>query len=167
MELFILRHGVAVARGSSEYPDDGNRPLTPKGIKGMRKIAKGMCSMDLAFDRVFCSPLVRTKQTAEIAVGILQPDHTVEYTEHLQPDGDREVFIGESLIKCGEQDRVLVVGHEPYLSGLISFLVCGDDSLEMNFRKGGLCKLSIRSLRIGKCASLEWLLTPEQIKDMR
>lgn len=167
MELFILRHGVAVPRGSSEYPNDGDRPLTPRGTRGMRKIAKGMRAMDLSFDRVFSSPLVRTRQTAEIAVGILQPDHPIEYTEHLQPDGDREQFISGSLIKCGEEDRILVVGHEPYLSQLASFLLCGDDSLEMNLKKGGLCKLSIPSLRVGKCATMEWLLTPGQIRDLR
>ena len=167
MELFILRHGVAVPRGSSEYPNDSDRPLTPKGARGMRKIARGMRAMDLLFDHVISSPFVRARQTAEIAVGKLQPDFSIEYTEHLQPDGDREQFITASLTRCGQEDRVLVVGHEPYLSELISFLVCGDDSLGMNFKKGGLCKLSIPSLRVGKCATLEWLLTPKQIRDLR
>jgi phosphohistidine phosphatase len=167
MELYILRHGVAVPRGSSEYPNDGDRPLTPRGTRGMRKIAKGMRAMELSFEHVFSSPFARAKQTAEIAVSVLQPDHTIEYTQYLQPDGDMEVFIGECLTKCGEEDRILVVGHEPYLSQFISFLVCGDDSLEMNFKKGGLCKLSIASLRVGKCGTLQWLLTPEQLKDLR
>ena len=133
----------------------------------MRKIARGMRALELSFDHVFSSPFTRAKETAEVAVDILQPDHAIEYTDQLQPNGDKEVFIGESLTKCGEEDRVLVVGHEPYLSDFISFLVCGDDSLEMNFRKGGLCKLSISSLRVGKCATMEWLLTPEQIRDLR
>jgi len=133
----------------------------------MGKIAKGMRAMNLSFDHIFSSPFLRTKQTAEIAAGILQPDHAIEYNEHLEPEGDREVFIGELITKCGGEDRVLVVGHEPYLSGLISFLACGDDSLQIDFRKGGLCKLEIASLRLGKCAVLEWLLTPKQLKDMR
>ena len=167
MELLILRHGVAVPRGSSEYPSDGDRPLTPEGTKGMRKIAKGMRAMDLAFDRVFSSPLVRTKQTAEIALRGLRSGPSIDYTEHLQPDGDLEVFIGECLTKCGEEDRILIVGHEPYLSGLVSFLVCGDDSMGMNLRKGGLCKLGIDSLRIGKCARLEWLLGPQQLQNLK
>lgn len=167
MELFILRHGVAVPRGSSEYPNDGDRPLTPKGTKGMRKIAGGMRAMELSFDHIFSSPFVRAKQTAEIVVAKLQPDRSIDYDAHLQPDGDRDVFIGQSLTRCGEEEKVLVVGHEPYLSGLISFLVCGDDSLDMNFKKGGLSKLSIPSLRVGKCATLEWLLTPGQIKGLR
>ena len=167
MELFILRHGIAVPRGSADYPNDGDRPLTPKGIKAMRKIAKGMREMKLSFDHVLSSPLVRTKQTAELVVEKLQPDQSIEYSSHLEPEGDREVFINELIATCGAKDRILLVGHEPYLSGLISFLVCGDDSLQMNFLKGGLCKLSIDSLRIGKCATMEWLLTPKQVKDMR
>ncbi len=167
MELFILRHGIAVPRGSAEYPNDGERPLTPKGIKAMRKIVKGMREMELSFDQVFSSPLVRTKQTAEIVIDKLQPGQSIEYSAQLEPEGDREVFVNELIAKCGAKDRVLLVGHEPYLSGLISFLVCGDDSLQMNFQKGGLCKLSVDSLRIGKCAVLEWLSTPRQIRDLR
>jgi phosphohistidine phosphatase len=133
----------------------------------MRKVARGMRTMGLSFDRVFSSPFLRTKQTAEIVVGILQPDHSIEYAEQLEPEGDREVFIGELITKCQANDRILVVGHEPYLSGLISLLLCGDDSLEMNFRKGGVCQLTISSLRLGKCAVLEWLLTPKQLKDLK
>jgi len=167
MELFILRHGIAVPRGTPGYASDSDRELTPEGAKAIRQIARGMRAMRLAFDHVFSSPFLRTKQTAELAVAVLQPDRTVEYTGHLQPEGDREVFIGELITRCSAEESILVVGHEPYLSELISFLVCGDDSLRMNFRKGGLCKLSVSSLRIGKCATLEWLLTPKQLKEMR
>jgi phosphohistidine phosphatase len=167
MELYILRHGIAVPRGTPGYAHDSDRELTPDGIKAMGRIAKGMRAMKLSFDRAFSSPFLRTKQTAEIAMEILQPDLRIEYTDHLRPGGDREVFIGELITRCKASDRVLVVGHEPYLSECISFLCCGDDSLEMNFKKGGLCKLSVPSLRIGKCATLEWLLTPKQLKEMR
>jgi hypothetical protein len=45
----------------------------------------------------------------------------------------------------------------------MSRLLTGDSSLTMNFKKGGLCKLSVESLRFGKCAKLEWLLTPRQL----
>ncbi len=158
---------MAVPRGSSEYPDDSDRPLTPGGTRSMRRIAKGMRKMSLSFDHIVSSPLVRTKQTAEIAVGVLQPDHSIEYSAHLKPEGDMEVLIGEIITSCGAEDRVLLVGHEPNLSGLISFLVCGDDSMGMNMRKGGLCKLSAPSLRVGKCAVLEWLMTPKQLRKMR
>lgn len=167
MELLILRHGEAVPRGSADYPNDSDRPLTSRGIKDMRRIAKGMRGMDLSIDHILSSRLVRAKQTAEIAVGTLSPDRPIEYSEHLEPEGDIEMLINELTTKCGAQDHVLLVGHEPHLSQLISFLACGDDSLEMNLRKGGLCKLEVSSLRFGKCAVLEWLLTPRQLKNLK
>jgi len=52
-------------------------------------------------------------------------------------------------------ESVLLVGHEPYLSGLISLLVSGDGSLAVVMKKGGLCKLSTDSLKHGRCAALE------------
>ena len=58
---------------------------------------------------------------------------------------------------------MLLVGHEPYLSGLISLLVSGEATCAVVMKKGGLCKLSIESLKPGRCAALEWLLTPKQM----
>ena len=60
-------------------------------------------------------------------------------------------------------DRVLLVGHEPNLSELISLLVSGDASLNLAMKKGGLCKLSAEALSPRRCATLEWLLTPKQM----
>ena len=58
---------------------------------------------------------------------------------------------------------VLLVGHEPDLSGLISLLVAGDTASAVVMKKGGLCKLSTESLKHGRCAALAWLLTPKQM----
>jgi phosphohistidine phosphatase SixA len=58
---------------------------------------------------------------------------------------------------------VLLVGHEPYLSGLVSLLASGGATLTVVMKKGGLCKLTTGSLIHGRCATLEWLLTPKQM----
>jgi phosphohistidine phosphatase len=59
-----------------------------------------------------------------------------------------------------------LVGHEPYLSQLISLLVSGREDIGIDFKKGGLCKLEAEKLRYGKCAQLIWLLTPKQMKEI-
>jgi phosphohistidine phosphatase SixA len=61
---------------------------------------------------------------------------------------------------------VLLVGHEPYLGKLIALLAAGNTSLEVDFKKGGLCKLEAESLRYGRCAKLVWLLPPRQMELM-
>jgi len=61
----------------------------------------------------------------------------------------------------------LLVGHEPYLSELISVLIAGDAGAGIMLKKGGLCRLSATSLRFSRCATLEWLLTPAQLEKLR
>jgi len=58
---------------------------------------------------------------------------------------------------------LLLVGHEPQLSALISTLTSGNASARPLLKKGGLCKLEVEKLQIGKCANLLWLLTPRQL----
>ena len=60
----------------------------------------------------------------------------------------------------------MLVGHEPYLSELCSLLLSGEAGLRLSFRKAGLCKLLIETLKPGRCASLDWLLTPKQMARM-
>ncbi|MBM3462072.1 MAG: phosphohistidine phosphatase SixA, partial [Armatimonadetes bacterium] len=66
MDLYILRHGIAYDHGHPDYPDDDSRPLTPKGRRRTRRIARGMRDLGLRFDAILTSPLPRARQTAEI-----------------------------------------------------------------------------------------------------
>ncbi len=64
-ELYLIRHGVAAERGEN-YPDDTKRPLTNEGVQKLRKEAKALVALDIIFDVILTSPLVRTRQTAEV-----------------------------------------------------------------------------------------------------
>jgi phosphohistidine phosphatase SixA len=52
MELYLLRHGIAAEKGAN-YPIDSERPLTKKGRKELRQVARGMCVLGLKFDLIF------------------------------------------------------------------------------------------------------------------
>ena len=160
MDLYILRHAIAEERDSVKYPDDSRRPLTPKGIKRMQRVAEGMLSLGLSFDVIYTSPFARAKKTAQIVADAFGVHNKLRETETLATDGDPKELI--KLINSGkdEFESVLIVGHEPYLSELISLLLAGDDHLMITMKKGGLCKLHIGTLKHAKCASLEWLLPP-------
>jgi hypothetical protein len=41
--------------------------------------------------------------------------------------------------------------------------VAGKENLDVVLKKGGLCRLTIESLKHGRCAALQWLLTPKQM----
>jgi len=163
MEIYILRHGIAVERGSPGYKKDSERPLTDEGEEKMRQIAKAILAMDLKFDLILSSPYVRAQQTAEIVAAEL--DQEVTFTELLVPDGNSLELIRE--INDEKPQRVLLVGHEPDLSQLVSILLTGDSETAIELKKGGLCKLTADRLAFGRCATLNWLLTPKQLRAFR
>lgn len=163
MNLYLLRHGLAAELGTRGLSKDADRPLTPEGKQKLRKIAGAMEAMGLAFDLIVSSPYVRARETAESVRAACKVRVELELSEALAPGGSTRELISLLNRRKPPPENVLLVGHEPYLSGLVSLLVAGDPSLSILMKKGGLCKLSIDSLRHGRCAVLEWLLAPKQM----
>jgi phosphohistidine phosphatase len=166
MDLYLLRHGIAEELSSSDRKPDSERVLTAEGARKMRRIAKGMKATGLSFDLILSSPLPRARQTAEIAAQAYGLRRSVEMTPNLAPQGDPRRLMDELNERRARCKTVLLVGHEPYLSRLISQLVAGDDSLSLELKKGGLGRLSARKLRYGRCATLNFLLTPRQLRSL-
>jgi len=163
MNLYILRHGIAVEPGSPGYAKDADRPLTPEGERKLRQVAQAMEALGLSFDLILSSPYVRARQTAESVAESLNACKRLELTDSLTPGGSTKKLV-ELLHRLEPSpESVLLVGHEPYLSGLISLLVSGKETFAVTMKKGGLCKLSTESLQHGRCAALDWLLTPKQM----
>ena len=167
MELYILRHAIAVPRETEGFRRDSDRPLTAAGSRKLRRVVRGMKVLGLSFDLILTSPYLRALQTAEIVANEMGAEKKLEQTSHLAPDGDPRALIHLVASRCTARESVLVVGHEPYLSELISVLVSGSTRPAINMKKAGLCKLIAEELRFGRCASLEWLLAPAQMVRMR
>jgi phosphohistidine phosphatase len=166
MNLYILRHGIAVEHGAAGYKNDNERPLTGKGERKMWAIAEAMKALEISFDLILSSPLVRARQTAEIVAAALKCQKRLELTDTLAPPDSAKPLI-QFLADQGAWDDVVLVGHEPFLSRLIALLISGNSETSVLLKKGGFCKLSIAGLKHGKCATLEWLLTPKQMELMR
>ena len=163
MNIHILRHGIAVAHGAPGYARDADRPLTRAGRRELRQIATAMKKLELSYSLILSSPYARTRQTAEMVADKLRLRDKLKFSEHLIPNGSLEKLI-QSLQRSGPRlKNILLVGHEPYLSGMISLLVSGKPHFDVRMKKGGLCKLSIERLEHGRCATLAWLLTPKQM----
>ena len=163
MNLYILRHGIAVEPGTPGYEQDADRPLTPEGERKLGQIAVAMEALGLTFDLILSSPYVRARQTAEIIAAAFSARKQLEFSNHLACGGDSKKLVEYLKRLQPLPENVMLVGHEPYLSGLISLLVAGNESCWVVLKKGGLCKLTTVSLKHGPCAALEWLLTPKQM----
>jgi phosphohistidine phosphatase len=164
MRLSLLRHGIAVERGTSGYENDSERPLTAKGELRMRRIAEGMLALGLSYDLILSSPYLRARQTAELVAPVLKTPDGVQLSATLTPEGNPRQLIEALHTNEREQQDILLVGHEPYLSRLISTLLTGGPNLAVVMKKGGLCALDVATLRFGRCASLVSLLTPRQLR---
>src|SRR5919201_2517208 len=85
-ELYLVRHAIAEERGDA-WPDDTKRPLSDDGISRMRKTARGLARLGVAVDVILTSPLVRTRQTAEIVAGAMDQKPAIVNIDSLAPGG--------------------------------------------------------------------------------
>ena len=162
MDLYLLRHAIAVDRGTPGYEVDSTRPLTPEGARRMHRIAEGMTHLGIDPDVIITSPCLRARQTADIVAEVFRVDR-VELHEALSPGGDQARLIEDLSQRYGDHKSVIIVGHEPDLSEVASTLMAGSLDASLGFKKGGLCLLETASLHYGQCATLRWLLTPKQL----
>ncbi len=166
MNLYLLRHGIAVDRGLPGYEDDSQRPLTPKGAARIHRIAQSIKGLGVQFDLILSSPYLRAHQTAHIFASFYGIEDKLYLTENLTPMNPPAALIGEIHETYAGALSVLLVGHEPYLGAMAGMLLAGDGQVPIAFKKGGLCKFSIDELKYGRCATLEWLLTPKQMLNL-
>jgi phosphohistidine phosphatase len=163
MELYVLRHAIAVERGSDRSKSDFDRALTPEGEQKLRRVTKAMRNLELTFDLLVSSPYLRARETAEIVASAFGLRRKLQLRDSLGVDGNPRELIAELRSLTPQPTSLLLVGHEPYLSTLITLLVSGTAKSGVTLKKAGLCKLSLKTLRAGRCATLDWLLTPRQM----
>ena len=165
MRIYLIRHSNAVEPGTPGYEDDSLRPLTEKGRDKMKKIASALKSLDLKPDLIVSSPYIRARQTAEILAKVLKYKQELAFSDALVPMGSAENIIGEINEKYSV-DELVLVGHEPCFSTLISTLSAGNPDLNINIKNGGVCCLSSDDLHTERKAVLEWLLTPKILTEL-
>lgn len=166
LDLYVLRHAIAVERGTEGFENDADRPLTPEGEQKLRQVAKSLRKSKLEFDRIFSSPYLRARRTAELFASVVAPTTAVEFRDALIGEQDPREFIAELVKLEPAPGSVLMVGHEPHLSSFVSLLISGSTQPCLRLKKAGFCKLSVTALQAGRCAELEWLLTPRQMQMM-
>lgn len=165
MNLYIVRHAIAVQRGTPGYEDDSQRPLTDTGRKKMKKIVKGLCDFGIELDAIVTSPYVRARDTATILAKEFEMKDKVALSDSLIPPGNFENLINEIREKYDVANLALV-GHEPMLSSLISWLTTGNTAMKVTLKKGGLALLSTDNLYEEGRATLQWLLTPSLMVEL-
>jgi len=164
MRLLVIRHGIAMDQEKfalTGEPDE-NRPLTSKGERRMKRVAKGLRAQIKSLDLLVTSPLARAVQTADIVAAAYRIGPP-EVTTSLVPEAPPEEF-ENFCAGLHAKEMVAIVGHEPHLSSLVTWLMTGRNESRVRLRKGGACLLEFESEVRRDSGALSWLLTPRQLE---
>jgi phosphohistidine phosphatase len=167
MNLYFMRHGVAVAADDPAATHDSERSLTNKGMKRLRRAARGLQHLRIPFEAVLTSPVLRARQSAEIVAATLGIESQLEETSGLAPESTVEHLLF-SLTRYQDREHLLLVGHEPLLSRTIASLLCGSSGkmMEIAVRKGSLCRIEVDGVPPKGPGILHWFLTSKQLRLM-
>jgi phosphohistidine phosphatase len=162
MQLLIVRHAIAFERSVRRWPDDATRPLSPRGVLRARQAAAGLKRLAERPQRVLTSPLLRTRQTAEIlarSAGWPPADDCAL----LSPGGSPERLL--KLLAGLREARVAVVGHQPDLGSLLAACLPGEAAgTAFEFRKMGAALVEFSGSARG---TLVWLAPPRLLRAAR
>lgn len=115
MQLFLIRHAKAKERTADL--GDAERPLTKQGRAEFRRAVRRLDRAGVRLDRVYHSPLLRAVETADLLEPLLDGETIV--TPRLAESPSPE------LLAHIAGERVALVGHEPWLSELLYWLITG------------------------------------------
>ena len=161
-QLYLIRHGVAAERGDN-FPDDTKRPLTSDGIQKLRREGKALAALDVTFDVILTSPLVRTRQTAETLASVFRTPPPIVSVQALAPGGTHNAIVDE-LTKQHRRHHIAIVGHEPGMGELAARLMGLRRALD--FKKGAVCRIDVAALPPAGPGQLRWFLTPRILRKL-
>jgi phosphohistidine phosphatase len=165
MELLIVRHAIACERDAKRWPDDGARPLSPRGVMRARRAAAGLKKLGVRPGRMFASPLERTKQTAAILTQYAGWPTAIPCTQLLPGESPQDLL---ALLGRTRGQRLAVVGHEPDLGRLISVCLTGSaGSAGFELRKMSVALVAFEGAPLAGQGELRWLLLPKLLRSIR
>lgn len=138
MDLFLIRHGIAIER-SHQLPD-ADRYLTTAGEKKTRKVAERLVASGTQVELILTSPLVRARQTAEI-LQAAEFAPQIETFQPLAPDGNMQLWV--NWLQVHDYRAVALVGHQPDLGHWAEQLVYGHIQDKLILKKAGIIGLKV------------------------
>jgi phosphohistidine phosphatase len=206
MDLYLIRHGQSgsgESEGFSLVPNGtSQKTLTAAGVIEIERTSNALKTLNIIPDAIVTSPLEHARHSAEIAGSILFANkggtdgkpkkkilRSVQVWNDLAPEGDRAV-VYKNLAKFKYDTKILVVGHEPFLTKMAADIVSSSSSpnphrgvrrsmlhtypnLEDDtsnhhrsivLKRPGLARISINSMNPKLKGELRWLLTPMLLK---
>jgi phosphohistidine phosphatase len=149
VDVVLLRHGTAVPHGFAGL-DDSERPLVAEGEREARAAGRALKALKVQPDRFVTSPLVRARQTSQLAAAELDVPSFED--DALKPGfsaGDME-----GVFARHDGDCIVLVGHDPDFSQLVQALT----GARVALAKGGVARIDYPR------RELRWLFRPRALR---
>jgi phosphohistidine phosphatase len=156
VDLYLLRHADAGDPEAWLGPDE-DRPLSAKGQRQAERLGRHLADTRFRVDALLTSPKVRAAETAAIVGDLVGVRPQIE--ERLAEGVDRDA-VREILADVRHPDAVMLVGHDPDFSDLLSTLT----GAELRMRKGALARLDAPEDLADGGATLRWLIPPDSLR---
>ena len=149
MKLYFLRHGIAEDMAESDFA----RELTARGRRRVAQSAAVMRQLNLRPQRIYSSPRLRSRQTADIIAAALDRPVTLadEVNFGFDLDGVRDLTRG-----IDSNAEVMFVGHNPDMSLLVHHAT----GVNVSMKKGGLARVDVYDGEATQ-GELVWLIAPK------
>ncbi len=149
MKLYFVRHGEA----EDLAPTDHARALTENGKERVKKSAQVLKRLGITPKKIYSSPRIRAKQTAEIIAEAL--DMEVTFAEEVNFGFDTS-NVKTFLQSLKSKDEVMFVGHNPDMSQIVHKLT----GASLSMKKGGLARIDMINAKARR-GELVWLIAPK------
>jgi phosphohistidine phosphatase len=162
MQLYIVRHGIAIDREDPRCPSDPERYLTEEGVEKTSQVAKGVAALGATADLLLSSPYVRATQTAEIFASALDyAKQKIRRTDLLLPGAEPSLLFRE-LARDKQAPSVFLFGHAPQLDDIIATAL-GSKRHVTSLKKAGVALIELKRLS-PPIGLLVWLATPKLLR---
>jgi phosphohistidine phosphatase len=162
MEIYVVRHGIAIDREDPKSPPDPDRYLTEEGIEKTKRVAAAMASLSASPDLLLSSPYVRAMQTAEIfATALEYPKQKIRRSDLLLPGAEPSLFFRE-LAKDKQSSTIFVFGHAPQLNDLIACALGAKQHIT-SLKKAGVALIELKRVSPPN-GQLIWLAPPKLLR---
>lgn len=157
--LYLVRH--AKAEAAPPGGEDAMRPLSREGREDTVLAGRGLRRLGVRVELVLTSPLRRARETAHLLA--LELKGEVRVHGALAPGTPAEELV-QSLVEFSGTKSLALVGHEPDMGQMASFLLLGDAArLQMPFKSGQVAAVEVASLPPRAPGLLRWFATQQQL----
>ncbi len=161
MILYFLRHASA-GQSISNLKKDEKRALDEAGVQQCGYVGRALAALDVQVEVIISSPLKRAAQTASLVGNEMGYEGKLQLEDALRPTASFADF-RKMLDKYARHDAIMVVGHNPTLSGFLGRAISESGcEAAIDLKKGAVARAEVNR----NAASLSWCLTPKILRTL-